>query len=200
MVGLWRVKPMVVHSGGPDSDSDLCFVVGSGDKDFTNDLPTWVNPIDMDSFDAVPTKVISPINLWLRNGKIKAIHHGVVYLKIDEPLPLMTLAAQKCFYSLAKHHLKTLCDEMDLVPTTPDLLGHLEILIQTILPDLTPADVNEILQLRCEIKEDPLSEFLQNPEVADAMFPEEDQKALQDSEILNTTMFCVLLFFVAVHI
>ena len=97
MVGLWRVKPMVVHSGGPDSDSDLCFVVGSGDKDFTNDLPTWVNPIDMDSFDAVPTRVISPINLWLRNGKRKAIHHGVVYLKTDEPLPLMTLAAQKCF-------------------------------------------------------------------------------------------------------
>ena len=76
----------------------------------------------------------------------------------------------------------------------PELLGHLEIPIQTILPDLTPAEVNEILELRCEINEDPLTEFLQNQEVAEAMFPEEDHKALQDSEILNTSMCCVLLF------
>ena len=187
MVALWKVKPMILDSAGKET---LCFVVGSGDGGYSNDLPTWVSPIDIDSFDAVPTKTVAPINVWLRNGKRKALHHGVVFMQDGDEIPLMVLAAQKCFYNLAKHPLKTLCVEHDVVPTTPDLLGHLEVLIQTILPDLTPQEVNEILFLRCELKDDPISEFLQNPAVAEVMFPNEDQKVLEDSNFPKLILKC----------
>ena len=71
--------------------------------------------------------------------------------------------------------------ELDVVATTPDLIGHLDISINTILPHLSPAEVNEILEMRCEVKDDPVGEFLEDMAVQEALFPEEDRKVLQDT-------------------
>ena len=38
------------------------YIVGAELKDYKNDLPTWVNPLDLDEFDGIRTNVISPIH------------------------------------------------------------------------------------------------------------------------------------------
>ena len=96
-------------------------------------------------------------------------------------MPTMTLAAKNCFYTSALRHLKTLVKELDVVATTPDLIGHFDILINTVLPHLSPAEVNAILEMRCEVKEDPVGDVLNDMAVQEALFPEEDQKVLQDT-------------------
>ena len=54
LVGLWKVKPVKLLF------KTIAYVVGSGDPNFDNAVPTWVSPVDLDDFDATPTKVISP--------------------------------------------------------------------------------------------------------------------------------------------
>ena len=69
--------------------------------------------------------------------------------------------------------------ELDLQPTTPDLVGHLEILIHSILPDKSQEEVNDILEMRCEVPEDPIGDLVPDADVQEAMFPEEDSKHLK---------------------
>jgi hypothetical protein len=163
-----------------DGIGSTCYVVGTADHKFSNNVPTFVNPLDLDSYDAITTKVVAPLNVWYKNRRSKPRHFGVMFMQTDEPLPLMQLAARKCFYDMKRHQLKTLCTELEVVPLTPDMLGHLEILINTILPDLSLQEVNDILELRCELPEDPLSVFVQDLDVVEAMFPEEDLKLLKE--------------------
>ena len=49
LVALWKVKPMMLKYGS------TCFVVGSGDELYSNLLPTFINQIDLDDFEAVPS-------------------------------------------------------------------------------------------------------------------------------------------------
>ena len=80
---------------------------------------------------------------------------------------------------MPEHELKTLAKEEDVKPLHPGLLGLLEVLINTMLPGLSRAAMQEILEMRCQLEDDPLSMI--DPEVVEAMFPQQDQKSMEDS-------------------
>ena len=65
------------------------------------------------------------------------------------------------------------------VPLTPDLLGHLIILIQTVIPHVNDDQLHEILQLRCKIEEDPLA-GVADAEALESLFPPLDCKLLEE--------------------
>ena len=178
IVGLWKVKMVTLKKVGRNRGQTV-FVIGSGSQGYINALPTWASPLDLDDYQGIPTKIISPLELWLQNGKKKITDHGVVWLKTGEPEEMIAMAALNCFYDMPKHQLNIFCVELDLQPTTPDLVGHLEILIHTILPDKSQEEVNEILEMRCEVPEDPIGDLVPDADVQGAMFPEEDSKHLK---------------------
>ena len=72
-------------------------------------------------------------------------------------MPLAVHATWNCFWDLKKHELETFCDELGIVPLSSDLLGHLTILIETVIPDVNDDQLHGILHLRCKIEEDPLA-------------------------------------------
>ena len=142
-----------------------------------------ISPLELDDFDGLKTQVISPIHFWLLSNKQRHLHHGIVLLEVEPPQPLIVMAAQACFYGMNMAKLKTLCAEKELEPTTPDLLGHIEVLVHEILPHLSPDEVNKILEQRCEVPVDPLQELVPDDDVRAAMFPDEDAKHLKDTHV-----------------
>ena len=70
--------------------------------------------------------------------------------------------------------------EKGVQPTSPDRLGHLEVLIHEMLLHLSPEDANDVLEIRCEVPPDPLAEIVPDEDVRQAMFSDEDSMALKD--------------------
>ena len=62
MLLLWKVVLM-----GLDNKQLRAFAVGAGPTE--NSSPTWASPLDMDDFQAVPTQIVSPLQLFLSKGK-----------------------------------------------------------------------------------------------------------------------------------
>ena len=110
---------------------------------------------------------------------------GIVFLQKGDPLPMMVFGAREAFGQMPKHELKTLTGELDVHPATPDLLGTLEILIATIIPDATQAEVRTILEKRCHVHEDPLSDLVDDAQIEE-LLPKGAVKVVQDS--LNCEM------------
>ena len=71
-------------------------------------------------------------------------HIGIVFLKTANEVPILVWAAKNCFWDLKQTQIKTLAKELDVEPATPDLLGLLEVLIQTVLPEATGNKIIEI--------------------------------------------------------
>ena len=74
--------------------------------------------------------------------------------------------------------LKVFCKEGELIPITPDILGHLEVMITCAIPAVTPEELTEILEMRYQKKTDPLVEI--DPSVIEAMFPLEGIKVIEN--------------------
>ena len=91
---------------------------------------------------------------------------------------MMVHAAWHCFWEMRLPELKTLAKELEVVSLTPDLYGHLDILIQTVIPQANDEQVKEILLIRCQVDEDPLSKF--DPEALDELLPDADSKVLEE--------------------
>ena len=178
LVALWKVLKVDLPG------AKTVYIVGTKLASCNNNLPTWISPLELDEFDGIKTQVISPIHFWLLSNKKRHLHHGIVLLEVEPPQPLIVMAAQACFYDMNMAKLKTLCAEKELEPTTPDLLGHIEVLVHEILPHLSPDDVNKILEQRCEVPVDPLQELVPDDDVRAAMFPDEDAKHLKDKHVL----------------
>ena len=173
LVSLWKVTPIELQRKG----KHIAFAVGTGEN--YNEKVTWASPIDLDDYEAVPCDVLGPAHLYCANGKRRHGKSGVVFLQTEDPLPPIVHAAWNCFWRMPKHELATLCAELDVQPTQPDILGAIEILLHTILPDCTQEQYRQIIEKRCEVPKDPLLEFA-DPDVLEAMFPEDDAKIVED--------------------
>ena len=171
MVMLWKVVPMSLVK-----NEYLAFAVGTGLNQYSE--PHWVSPLELDDFYAVPTKVVSPLHLFLSNGRKVHRHSGVVLMQTHPVITLIEHAAMNCFWGMKLPQLKIFCKESELIPTTPDILGHLEVMITCAIPTVTPEELTEILEMRCQKKTDPLVEI--DPSVIEAMFPPEDIKVIED--------------------
>ena len=99
VVMAWQVE-MFDFMSGPPSDRKLTkpFAVGTDAVD--NYQAHLINPISMDDYDAIPTKIVSPIHLWLATGRRVHAKSGIVLLQDGDEMPLMELAARNCFYNL----------------------------------------------------------------------------------------------------
>ena len=97
------------------------FALGTG-RDINHSV-TWISPIDLDDFEVVPTDIVSSMHLWLANGNRVSDSSGVVFLQKGDPMPVIVFAAHEAFWQLPKYQLKTLADELDVNPATPDLCG-----------------------------------------------------------------------------
>ena len=100
-----------------------------------------------------------PFILFLANAKHIHEHHGIVFIQKEQPQPVMVHAAWHCFWEMRLPELNTLAKELGVVSLTPDLFGHLDILIQTVIPEANDDQVKEILLIRCQVDEDPLFKF-----------------------------------------
>ena len=96
-------------------------------------------------------------------------HSGVVLLQTGHPVTLLEHDARNCFWQMKLPQLKTCCNESELHPVTPGLLGHLEIMIITTLPDLSKVEPTDIVEMRCRQKDDPMAGL--DMEIVEAMFP-----------------------------
>ena len=179
LVVLWRVQPFKIQRSTMKG-----FAVGTGDV--INSYPTYASALDLDDYEAVPAKVISPLHLYLVNKKKVAACSGIVYLQTDEPMPIMCWAAKNCFWSVTQPALKTLAKELDVQPSGPDLVSLLTVLIHTILPEATEAEVNAILNIRCDVESDPLEHI--DLDVIEALFPAADMKVVEDHCIFVVVM------------
>ena len=88
--------------------------------------------------------------------------------------------------------LKTVCNEAELHPVPPDVLGHLDIMIITTLPDLSKDELTDILEMRCRQKDDPMVGL--DMEIVEAMFPPEDMKVIEElwNAFLLNQMFIIV--------
>ena len=102
-----------------------------------NNDATWATRLELDDYEAVPAKIISPLHVYFANRKNIHEHSGVVFLQVDGQMPVKVWAARSCFGKMPLHELKTLADEEGVQSLTPDLLGHLQILINTIIPGIS---------------------------------------------------------------
>ena len=97
IVLAWKLEMLELMGGPPrDRKKKMAFVVGTDGVD--NAQALLINPLAMDGFDAVPSRIVSPLHLWLANTKKVHSKSGVVFLRDGEVMTLMELAAHNCFY------------------------------------------------------------------------------------------------------
>ena len=173
----WQVEMFDVMSR-PPSNRKLTKAFAVGTDALDNSQAHLINPISMDDYDAIPTKIVSPIHLWLATGRRVHAKSGIVLLQDGDEMPLMEQAARNCFYNLPLYRLKTLCAQQDLHPPSPDLLGHLTVLILLYLPEATDDEVRDILEKRAIVRENPVADLLAD-EALEQLFPQEDLKVVE---------------------
>ena len=188
MIMLWKVVVMELVD-----NANKAFAVGTGLN--MNDSAIWASPLELDDFHAVPTNIVSPLHLCVSNHKQVHKHNGVVLLQCGQTISMMEHAARNCYWGMQLPQLKRFCKESDLHPTTPDLLGHLEIMISTTLPGISLAELHEILKLRCKKKDDPLLEI--DDSIIEAMFPAQDVKVIEDT---SKCQYFISRFVYGIHI
>ena len=76
-------------------------------------------------------------------------------------------------------------------PPTPDLLGSLTVLLDELLPDETPENIQAILEMRCHVPENPVGDLV-SESVAEDIFPKDDLNAFED---FMDASVCYLYFF-----
>ena len=164
------------------------FEVHGGKKAFAlgcqqcqNTEATWINPLLLDDYDVCPTTIVSPLHLWVANRRKVHENSGVVFLQSGDYLPIMEHAATQCFWQMPLTQLKTLIKELDLTPPTPDLYGHLSMLIKNYLNHLSVDELHEILAMRTVVPVDPLAEVLDASQL-ELVFNQDELKVVEDSQ------------------
>ena len=132
--------------------------------------------MDIDDYEVIPCDVVAPVAMFLANAKRLHDYHGIVILQKEQSQPVMVHAAWHCFWNMKLPGLKTLVKELEVVALTPDLYGHLDILIQTVIPEANDDKVKEILLLRCVIDEDPFAKLDQVD--LEELLPDADSQSL----------------------
>ena len=166
----------------------LMFEVQGGKKAFAlgcqqcqNTEATWINPLLLDDYDVCPTTIVSPLHLWVANRRKVHENSGVVFLQSGDYLPIMEHAATQCFWQMPLTQLKTLIKELDLTPPTPDLYGHLSMLIKNYLNHLSVDELHEILAMRTVVPVDPMAEVLDASQL-ELVFNQDELKVVEDSQ------------------
>ena len=177
LVLLWKVVHIKLCR-----NANMAFAVGTGHN--INYRPTLVSGLDIDDYEVIPCDVVAPVAMWLANAKRLHDFHGIVFLQNEKPQPVMVHAAWHCFWDMTLPELRTLAKELDVAALTPDLYGHLDILIQTVIPEANDDQVKKILLLRCEVDEDPLANFDQD--ALAELFPDADSKVLEERIIIGS--------------
>jgi len=174
----------------------LAKVRGSDPPLFTIDVDTrhdtcWrlVQIVDITQYTVCPMRAVSPCQArQLAKGKVEdsATPCGIV-LQMDQARsqPLLKFAASRCFLGMTLPHLNKLMTALHMPfdrsnPRPKKEPAILRALVEHILPQATPEEVNAILALRAGAKdvEAPPSELFNegNLDLTSHLFDDEDQK------------------------
>ena len=171
LVLAWQVAMFNV------ADGKMAFLVT--DATIANAEPKWLNPLQLDDYDVIPTEVVSPLGLWVANARQVHDKSAVVFLQTKDPMDVMQWAAENCFWKIPESKLRIIAKELEIHPPSPDLLGYLTILLHNYFPGASPEDINNYLRLRTQVREDALEKLLQ-PDVMEHLFPTDDMKAVEE--------------------
>ena len=152
LVLAWQVAMFNV------ADGKMAFLVT--DATIANAEPKWLNPLQLDDYDVIPTEVVSPLGLWVANARQVHDKSAVVFLQTKDPMDVMQWAADNCFWKIPESKLRIIAKELELHPPSPDLLGYLAILLHNYFPGDSPEDINNYLRLRTQVREDALEMVL----------------------------------------
>ena len=89
LVLAWQVAMFNV------ADGKMAFLVT--DATIANAEPKWLNPLQLDDYDVIPTEVVSPLGLWVANARQVHDKSAVVFLQTKDPMDVMQWAADNCF-------------------------------------------------------------------------------------------------------
>ena len=144
----------------------------------------WLSPLDIDSYEVVPTVMASPIHLFLKNRKVVHKYSGIVLVQTGDLEDLYTHAARNCFYDIPVHQLKSLVNQFDAAVPSPDLLGHLQALLACLLPDLSEEESRAILMMRATLLANPVADIISDDMMLEELVPKEEMKVFQDFVLL----------------
>ena len=179
MVLGWHVKAFTLP---PLSQGYQGFAVGTGEC--LTESVVWINPLDIDSYEVVPTVIASPIHLFLKNRKRVHKYSGIVLVQTGECEDVYVHAARKCFYDLPFHQLKTLVSQYGIAVPSPDELGHLQAVFACLLPDLSADETRTILMMRAVLPVDPVADIITDDMMLEELAPTEEMKVFQDCALL----------------
>jgi len=145
------------------------------------DFP-WLEVIDVDDWEAMPVRWLSPMHLRARWGPKISFSggiHGIVAEPTADPAPLLVVAAKACFWELTVVPLRQLAKFMGLdLPVMPSLFTVLSALLRFILK-CTDSELADILAMRIKSPEETLmSDLAHTDEIGDLL----DKNDLQDLE------------------
>ena len=171
----WNVKEFSLPA---PRQGYLGFAVGTGEC--LTEAPVWINPLEIDNYEVLPTVIASPAHLFLVNRRKVHKYSGIGPVQTSVAEDLYTQAARHCFYQIPLHQLKTLCAQFGLSPPSPDLLGHLQALLACLLPDLSPDETRNILMMRAILPVNPLADIITDDMMLEELVATDELKVFQE--------------------
>eukprot|EP00972_Heterocapsa_arctica_P050504 7427326-Heterocapsa_arctica.AAC.1 len=143
---------------------------------------SWHPCLDLSDIEAVSTKVISPLHAHCLRKNIRG-PGGVCFLRSGPPRTVLRHAALACFWNLELYVLKKIAGvSLGIAHKGLTIAPLLQSMLEKALPDLPPAQILEIMGLRCAPST--LLTFGEIPQEAiDELAPEADQKEIKDTAL-----------------
>ena len=104
LILAWKVKTFKLPT--QKGQQVMGFAVGSGED--INSEVCWINPLDVDSYEVVPTVVASPMHLFILNKRKIHNYSGIVFIQTGRHCEVYEHAAKNCFskchYISSRHY------------------------------------------------------------------------------------------------
>jgi hypothetical protein len=108
----------------------------------------WLTCFEYDEFEVLPSRVLSPVALYMALERKITPFMGIVLLATGDAISLLRHAATHCFWDLQMPTLKAVGASLGLAADDTDLMGVLEALVKHVLPGASDGEVRDILAKR----------------------------------------------------
>ena len=129
----------------------------------------WLLVLDWTTWQVIPTRPASPAQQFLLQRKRLSPVAGVVLAMTGPPTALLNHAAEHCFWRISMAQLSKLATDLGVVPEGHSVLDLLVSLLDRVLGPLDEARRQELLQMRCLARPNPLPPDLQAEDVEDLL-------------------------------
>ena len=148
---------------------------------------SWGFVLDFDSWQVIPSKLVSPLHRFLLDKKRFSGISGLVLHQSSPPCSILENAARHAFWKMSQSQLQKLAKDQDVVPPTPDLLALVTTLVKKCIKDVPEEQLDAILALRGHHDDEDLAEQIPH-EVLEQALPKEDVKTVEDMRERTNTV------------